>query len=84
MTTVTARIQLRRDIAGVWTAANPVLLVGELGIETDTNRVKVGDGTTTWNALPYVLGTTPGGVIDGGVPSSTYVGQPVIDAGGVV
>lgn len=84
MSTVPVKIQLRRDIASVWTVLNPVLFAGEMGVETDTNRVKVGDGSTAWNALPYVLGTTPGGVIDGGVPSSTYTGQPVIDAGGVV
>jgi len=51
----TARIRPRRDTAAGWTAANPVLLLGELGIETDTRRFKVGDGTSTWSALSSYL-----------------------------
>jgi len=54
-----ARIQLRRDTAAVWTAANPVLLVGETGIETDTLRCKVGNGTSTWSALSYAFSGPP-------------------------
>ena len=52
----TAQIQLRRDTAANWTAANPVLLLGEVGFETDTRKLKLGDGTTAWNALLYVQG----------------------------
>jgi hypothetical protein len=51
----TARIRLRRDTAANWTAANPVLLNGEVGIETDTRRFKAGDGTTAWAGLSYYL-----------------------------
>jgi hypothetical protein len=47
------RVQLRRDTAAAWAAANPVLLAGEAGIETDTNRFKFGNGSTAWNALSY-------------------------------
>lgn len=47
------RIQLRRDTAAAWTAANPVLLAGEAGFETDTRRLKIGDGVTAWNSLFY-------------------------------
>lgn len=47
------KIQPRRDTAANWTAANPVLSNGELGIEIDTKRSKWGDGTTTWNTLAY-------------------------------
>lgn len=32
---------------------NPILQSGELGYETDTHLLKVGDGTTKWNSLPY-------------------------------
>lgn len=38
-----------------WTTANPTLENGQLGIESDTNRVKRGDGATTWNSLGYWL-----------------------------
>lgn len=38
-----------------WTAANPVLLVGELGIESDTHKAKIGDGITSWSGLAYCI-----------------------------
>src|SRR6185295_3405548 len=49
-------IQLRRDTAAGWTSTNPVLAAGEPGLESDTARIKFGDGTTAWSALPYFLG----------------------------
>jgi hypothetical protein len=49
------RIQFRNDTLANWTAANPVLAAGELGVETDTRFYKIGDGTTPWNALPYAV-----------------------------
>ena len=47
------KIQLRGDTAANWTAFNPVLAAREPGIETDTNKIKVGNGSSTWSALPY-------------------------------
>jgi hypothetical protein len=47
------RIQLRNDTAANWTDANPVLAAGEFGLEKDTNYFKIGDGTSSWNDLPY-------------------------------
>lgn len=47
-------IQIRRDTGSSWTATNPVLAAGELGIETDTRKIKIGDGTTAWNDLQYL------------------------------
>lgn len=49
------RIQLRHDTAANWTAKNPVLMVGELGFEIDTNKFKIGDGVKEWNALEYAV-----------------------------
>jgi hypothetical protein len=46
-------IQFRRDTAAAWTLANPTLASGEMGIETDTNLFKVGNGSSQWNDLPY-------------------------------
>ena len=54
MTTFT-RFKLRNDTAADWTAANPVLLAGEIGVETDTRRYKIGDGTTAWVGLSYYI-----------------------------
>ena len=48
-------IQIRRDTAANWTSANPTLAQGELGIETDTSKVKVGDASTTWTGLSYLI-----------------------------
>jgi len=45
------QIQVRKGTAAEWTSANPVLLAGEIGFETDTRYWKVGDGTTAWTAL---------------------------------
>ncbi len=50
-------IQIRRDTAANWTSANPVLAQAELGIETDTQKVKCGDGTTAWSSLSYLIDT---------------------------
>lgn len=48
-------IKLRRDTAANWTSVNPTLAEGEVGIETDTNQQKIGDGVTAWNELPYLI-----------------------------
>ena len=47
------RIQLRRDTASNWTSADPTLAAGEIGIETDTDQFKIGDGATAWTSLGY-------------------------------
>ena len=47
------RIQLRRGSAQEWSNVNPTLAIGELGIEIDTGRIKIGDGITAWNSLRY-------------------------------
>lgn len=53
-TQIKTRILLRNDVATAWTTANPVLMKGEIGIETDTNKFKIGDGVKAWSALSYV------------------------------
>lgn len=47
------KIIQRHDTAANWTAANPVLAAGEMGVETDTNKFKFGDGATAWSELEY-------------------------------
>jgi hypothetical protein len=47
------QIQLRNDTAANWTSANPTLARGEVGVEIDTNKMKIGTGTATWSDLPY-------------------------------
>lgn len=53
------RIQLRHDTAANFASVNPVLLAGEVGVETDTNKMKIGDGTTAYNSLDYFGGEAP-------------------------
>ena len=47
------QILLRRGTAVEWTAANPILAEGEMGLEKDTNKYKIGNGVTNWNGLEY-------------------------------
>jgi hypothetical protein len=61
------RLQLRRDTAANWTSANPTLAEGELGIETDTEQFKIGNGSDAWNDLIYagIQGDTGAAGTDG-------------------
>lgn len=54
--TLNTRQKQKYDTSINWTSNNPVLLAGEIGIESDTNKMKVGDGTTAWNNLEYFSG----------------------------
>ena len=66
------QIQFRRDTAAAWTAANPVLAAGELGLETDTTYYKIGNGSTAWTSLAY-------GSIQGAIPSNTVTSAMIVD-----
>jgi hypothetical protein len=68
------QIQLRNGTAAQWTAANPTLAAGEVGIESDTRKQKFGDGTTAWNSLSYAGGS---GTVTGVTGTS-----PVASSGG--
>ena len=50
------QIQLRRGSAAQWTAANSILAQGEIAVELDTGKFKIGSGTQGWNALSYSSG----------------------------
>lgn len=49
----TIQIQFRRGTAQEWTVANPILAIGELGLELDTSKFKIGTGTARWVELTY-------------------------------
>jgi hypothetical protein len=53
---MTTRIKLRRDTAINWTTTNPILAAGEPGLESDTGKIKYGDGVSRWNALEHTGG----------------------------
>jgi len=71
---MSVQIQLRRGTAAQWTSANTLLAQGEIGLEYDTGKIKVGDGTLAWNSLAYFTGT-------GAVTSVTGT-SPVVSSGG--
>ena len=50
------QIKLRRDTSTNFTSKNPVLGIGEPAYETDTKKLKIGDGTTAYNSLDYFAG----------------------------
>ena len=62
------RIQLRKDTAGNWTSNNPLLYPGEMGIETDTGKFKIGPAVnsptvgTAWNSISTYSNVTPAGL----------------------
>ena len=79
--TLTAKQKQRTDTASNWSSSNPTLLSGELGIESDTGKVKVGDGSTAWSSLAYTsFGGLPktGGTMTGAIlgDNSTSASTP--------
>jgi hypothetical protein len=54
------KILFRRDTAANWTSINPTLSIGEIGYETDTGRIKIGNGSSVWTSLEYFVGNLPG------------------------
>jgi hypothetical protein len=48
------RVQLRHDVSTSWVLNNPVLGLGEIGLEVDTHKLKIGNGSQAWNDLGYL------------------------------
>ena len=78
------RIQIRRDTASDWTSVNPTLTSGELGLETDTGKMKVGDGSTAWTSLAYYFaGYLASPTFTGTVTGPTINASTALQIGGV-
>jgi hypothetical protein len=69
------QIQTRNGTAAQWTSANPTLMVGEIGAETDTGRFKIGNGSTAWNSLTYAASAKWQGAYSAG---TAYVVNDVV------
>jgi hypothetical protein len=91
------RMQQRRGTAEEWTLVNPILAIGEIGYETDTNSFKMGDGTNAWADLSYFqtldgLGTslddyipvTDKGVADGVATLDSTGNVPINQLGNII
>ena len=74
-------LQFRRGTAALWASANPVLASGEFGFETDTNKGKVGNGTTAYNSLSYVLGSFPANQLSGTSLAANVVSSALTSVG---
>ena len=76
-------IKLRGDTAANWTSNNPTLALREPGVETDTSKIKIGDGVTAWASLPYAVGGDTDTVFTGTVElnTSTVANAGVIASG---
>ena len=84
------QIQMRRDTASNWTSNNPTLAAGEWGLETDTDKFKIGNGSTAWNSLGYnslpnnVLPLAGGAMTGAITTNSTFDGVDVATRDGVL
>jgi hypothetical protein len=75
-------LQFRRDTAANWTTNNPTLLQGEIGYETDTDQLKIGNGVDDWSTLSYWGGASSSSKsTDGGAAASVYLAAQNIDGG---
>ena len=70
-TTVQVRLQIRADTAANWASVNPILLTNELGLESDTKKFKIGNGSTAWNGLAYFPSIVSGGTVLGNLEIGT-------------
>lgn len=75
------QIQMRRATAASWTSVNPILASGEPGYETDTGKIKYGDGITAWTSLAYRGGTTDASALTTGTLSTARL--PALTGGDV-
>lgn len=66
--------------AAVWQEKNPLLQRGEMGVERDTGKTKVGDGITYWNDLPYSKALAEWGNIGGDITDQADLVSFVNDA----
>ena len=70
-------VKVKRATAARWASQNPVLAAGEIGYETDTRKMKLGDGTSSWTQLSYLVadGTGSGtGTGTGGQAATIRIG----------
>jgi len=78
------KIQLRRDTASNWTRINPILADGEPGLDITNNKLKMGDGTTAWANLPYLVASSETTRLVNGSASATLGSDGVLSVPGEI
>lgn len=73
------KITLKNKAASEWTSANPTLSKGEIGLENDTGKFKLGDGTKNWTSLPYATMTVAEINTELAKKANTSAIPPVVD-----
>ena len=73
-------IKLRRATASQWSTANPTLNEGEVGVNLTTGQIKIGDGSTAWNSLGYVIETVTGSQAKADAAVASATGTASTDA----
>ena len=87
--TINTKHQQRHDTAANWLLVNPILLRGELGVEIDTGKMKIGNGSSKWAALPYLgVGITQADVLNfcypvGSIKMTVENTSPALSIGGI-
>ena len=72
------KIKIRRDTTANWTAVNPVLDLGEIGADMTQHRLKVGDGLTAWNNLPFCDPELVNNLMTGGIDKALTAEQGML------
>ena len=75
---MTSRMQQRRDTAANWTSNNPILAAGEIGFESDTSKMKIGNGSSAWSSLSYV---SSGGTVTSVTGGTGLTGGAITSSG---
>ena len=81
--TVPTTFQLRRGTSAEWAAANPVLAAGEPGVDTTTGEQRVGNGASTWSALPSVGATAASSAASAVRQEVAAAGYATVSSGGL-
>jgi hypothetical protein len=78
---VQTQFQFRRGTAAQWTSADPILAAGEFGYESDTGKGKIGNGSTAWSGLNYVIGAFAASQLTGTTLAPTVVSSSLTSVG---
>lgn len=71
-------LRVRVNTAANWTSENPTLESGMIGLESDTSKMKRGDGSSTWTALPYIYAQATHTHVAGDITGLTFTTRAAV------